>query len=126
MRPEITTVEDTLGKGDIYITAAGDCDIITAEHMSEMKDQAIVCNIGRFDNEIQIDELNKWPGIRKVNIKPQVDKYIYRDGKAVFILAEGKLVNSGCATGHSSFVMSIPFTKQVLVQLDLWKLKGRI
>ena len=121
MRPEITTVEDTPGKGDIYITAAGDCDIITAEHMSEMKDQAIVCNIGRFDNEIQIDELNKWPGIRKVNIKPQVDKYIFPDGKEIFLLAEGRLVNLGCATGHPSFVMSNSFTNQTLAQIELWK-----
>ncbi len=118
---EVKTVEDTLGIGDIYVTATGNMDIITIEHMAKMKDQAIVCNIGHFDNEIQVDKLNNYPGIRKVNIKPQVDKYIFPDGHEIFLLAEGRLVNLGCATGHSSFVMSNSFTNQVLAQIDLWK-----
>ncbi len=118
---EVTTVEDTLGKGDIYVTTTGDRDIITAEHMSLMKDQAIVCNIGHFDNEIQVAQLKAWKGIKRINIKPQVDKYVYPDGHAIFLLAEGRLVNLGCATGHPSFVMSNSFTNQVLAQMDLWK-----
>ena len=117
---EVKTTEDTLGIGDIYVTTTGNRDIITAEHMAQMKDQAIVCNIGHFDNEIQVDKLNDYPGIKKINIKPQVDKYIFPDGHEIFLLAEGRLVNLGCATGHSSFVMSNSFTNQVLAQLDLW------
>jgi len=120
---QVTTVEDTLGVGDIYVTTTGNVDIITAQHMSKMKDQAIVCNIGHFDNEIQVDKLNNWPNIKKVNIKPQVDKYIYPDGRAIFLLAEGRLVNLGCATGHPSFVMSNSFSNQTLAQIDLWKNK---
>jgi len=117
---EVTTVEDTLGRGDIYVTTTGNCDIITFEHMSKMKDQAIVCNIGHFDNEIQIDRLNTAKGVEKLNIKPQVDKYTFPDGHAIFMLAEGRLVNLGCATGHPSFVMSNSFSNQTLAQLDLW------
>jgi adenosylhomocysteinase len=118
---EVTTVEDTLGKADIYVTTTGNIDIITIEHMAKMKDQAIVCNIGHFDNEIQVAALEKYPGITKINIKPQVDKYIFPDGHAIFLLAEGRLVNLGCATGHPSFVMSNSFTNQVLAQIDLWQ-----
>ncbi|MBI5195995.1 MAG: adenosylhomocysteinase [Nitrospirae bacterium] len=118
---EVTTVEDTLGKGDIYVTSTGNRDIITIDHMAQMKDQAIVCNIGHFDNEIQMDKLNAYKGIKKINIKPQVDKYVFPDEHAIFILAEGRLVNLGCATGHPSFVMSNSFTNQTLAQLDLWK-----
>jgi len=118
---EVTTVEDTLGTADIYVTATGNMDIITIDHMAKMKDQAIVCNIGHFDNEIQIDKLNAYKGIKKINIKPQVDKYIFPDGHMIFILAEGRLVNLGCATGHPSFVMSNSFTNQTLAQIDLWK-----
>ena len=117
----VKTLEDTLGEADIYITATGNREVIILDHMKKMKDQAIVCNIGHFDNEIQIDKLNKMPGIRKINIKPQVDKYIFPDGHEIFILAEGRLVNLGCATGHPSFVMSNSFTNQVLAQIDLWK-----
>jgi adenosylhomocysteinase len=106
---------------DIYVTATGNRDIITIDHMAKMKDQAIVCNIGHFDNEIQMDKLNAYPGIRKINIKPQFDKYIFPGGHAIFILAEGRLVNLGCATGHPSFVMSNSFTNQTLAQIDLWK-----
>ncbi len=116
---EVTTVEEALSITDIYVTTTGNKDIITAEHMAKMKDQAIVCNIGHFDNEIQVNELNTWKGIKKINIKPQVDKYIYPDGHAIFLLAEGRLVNLGCATGHSSFVMSNSFTNQTLAQIDL-------
>ena len=118
---EVTNVEDTLNKGDIYVTTTGNRDVITAEHMSKMKDQAIVCNIGHFDNEIQVAKLKVWKGIKRINIKPQVDKYLYEDGHAIFLLAEGRLVNLGCATGHPSFVMSNSFTNQVLAQMDLWK-----
>jgi len=118
---EVTTVEDTLGRADIYVTTTGNTDIITAEHMTRMKDQAIVCNIGHFDNEIQVAALEKVPGITKVNIKPQVDKFIFPDGRAIFLLAEGRLVNLGCATGHPSFVMSNSFTNQTLAQIDLWQ-----
>ncbi len=120
---EVTTVEDSLGKADIYVTATGNRDVITIAHMSKMKDQAIVCNIGHFDNEIQVQALETYKGIKKVNIKPQVDKYIFPDGKAIYLLAEGRLVNLGCATGHPSFVMSNSFTNQALAQLDLWKNK---
>jgi adenosylhomocysteinase len=117
---EVTTIEDTLGRGDIYVTCTGNCDIITLEHMQKMKDQAIVCNIGHFDNEIQMDRLNTSPA-RKTNIKPQVDMYTFREGQSIFVLAEGRLVNLGCATGHPSFVMSNSFSNQTLAQLDLWK-----
>jgi adenosylhomocysteinase len=118
---EVTTVEDTLGRGDIYVTCTGNVDIITHEHMQKMKDQAIVCNIGHFDNEIQMDRLNADKTATKVNIKPQVDKYRFADGHEIFVLAEGRLVNLGCATGHPSFVMSNSFANQTLAQLDLWK-----
>jgi adenosylhomocysteinase len=120
---EVTTLEDTLGRGDIYVTCTGNVDIITYEHMEQMKDQAIVCNIGHFDNEIQMDRLNTAKGVTKLNIKPQVDKYTFRSGNAIFVLAEGRLVNLGCATGHPSFVMSNSFSNQTLAQLDLWKNK---
>jgi adenosylhomocysteinase len=120
---EVATVEDTLGEGDIYVTTTGNKDIIRIEHMSKMKDQAIVCNIGHFDNEIQVEKLNSYPGVEVVNIKPQVDKYIFPEGNAMFLLAEGRLVNLGCATGHPSFVMSNSFTNQTLAQIDLWKNK---
>lgn len=122
---EVKTVEDTLGVGDIYVTTTGNRDIITIDHMSKMKDQAIVCNIGHFDNEIQMNKLNNYPGIKKVNIKPQVDKYIFPEGHEIFILAEGRLVNLGCATGHPSFVMSNSFSNQTLAQIDLWKNKDK-
>jgi adenosylhomocysteinase len=118
---EVTTVEDTLGRGDIYVSCTGNTDIITLEHMEKMKDQAIVCNIGHFDNEIQIDRLNAAKGVTRTNIKPQVDKYTFPDGHSIFVLAEGRLVNLGCATGHPSFVMSNSFANQTLAQIDLWK-----
>ncbi len=118
---EVSTIEDALREGNIYVTTTGNKDVITAEHLSLMKDQTIVCNIGHFDNEIQVEQLTKWPGIKMINIKPQVDKYIYPDGKAIYLLAEGRLVNLGCATGHPSFVMSNSFTNQTLAQLDLWQ-----
>jgi len=117
---QVTTVEDTLGLADIYVTCTGNYGIITLEHMLKMKDQAIVCNIGHFDNEIQVDKLNVAPGVKKVNIKPQVDRYDLPSGNSIYMLAEGRLVNLGCATGHPSFVMSNSFTNQVLAQLDLW------
>jgi adenosylhomocysteinase len=120
---KVTTIEDALPTADIYVTTTGNCDIITADHMANMKDQAIVCNIGHFDNEIQVDKLNNYPGIKRINIKPQVDKYIFPDGHAIFLLAEGRLVNLGCATGHPSFVMSNSFSNQTLAQIDLWKNK---
>nr|MDA3792944.1 adenosylhomocysteinase [Elusimicrobiota bacterium] len=120
---EVTTVEDTLGEADIYVTTTGNKDVIKIEHMEKMKDQAIVCNIGHFDNEIQVSKLNNYPGINRINITPQVDKYIFPDGKEIFLLAEGRLVNLGCATGHPSFVMSNSFTNQVLAQIDLWEKK---
>jgi adenosylhomocysteinase len=120
---EVTTVEDTLGRGDIYVTCTGNLDILTFEHMQHMKDQAIVCNIGHFDNEIQVDRLNTAVGVEKIQIKPQVDMYTFQDGHSIFLLAEGRLVNLGCATGHPSFVMSNSFSNQTLAQLDLWKNK---
>jgi len=120
---EVAPVEDTLGRGDIYVTCTGNVDIITLEHMKHMKDQAIVCNIGHFDNEIQMDQLNREPGVTKLNIKPQVDQYTFPDGHSIFVLAEGRLVNLGCATGHPSFVMSNSFANQTLAQLDLWAKK---
>ena len=117
---EVTTVEDTLGEADIYVTSTGNCDVITLEHMLKMKDQAIVCNIGHFDNEIQVDRLNNAKGVSRVNIKPQVDRYDLPGDRSIYLLAEGRLVNLGCAEGHPSFVMSNSFTNQVLAQLDLW------
>ncbi len=119
----VLTVEDTLGWGDIYVTTTGNFNIIRLEHMEKMKDQAIVCNIGHFDNEIQLDNLNKAEGVVKLNIKPQVDKYTFPTGNALYMLAEGRLVNLGCATGHPSFVMSNSFANQTLAQIDLWKNK---
>jgi adenosylhomocysteinase len=118
---EVTTMEEAVKEGNIYVTTTGNLDVITIEHMKQMKDQAIVCNIGHFDNEIQVDKLVGFPGIKHVNIKPQVDKYIFPDGHALFLLAEGRLVNLGCATGHPSFVMSNSFTNQTLAQIDLWQ-----
>ena len=118
---EVTPIEDTLGEADLYVTCTGNRDIITLEHMEKMKDQAIVCNIGHFDNEIQVDRLNTRKGVKQLNIKPQVDRYTFADGHCIYMLAEGRLVNLGCATGHPSFVMSNSFTNQVLAQLDLWK-----
>jgi len=118
---EVKTVEDSLAEGNIFVTATGNRDIITAGHMKKMKDQCIVCNIGHFDNEIQVDALNALKGVKKINIKPQVDKYLFDDGHAIFILAEGRLVNLGCATGHPSFVMSNSFSNQTLAQIDLWR-----
>jgi len=118
---EVKTVEDTLGEGDIYVTTTGNKDVIRIEHMEKMKDQAIVCNIGHFDNEIQVEKLNSYLGIIRENIKPQVDKYRFPDGHEIFLLAEGRLVNLGCATGHPSFVMSNSFANQVLAQIDLWQ-----
>jgi adenosylhomocysteinase len=120
---EVAPVEDTLGRGDIYVTCTGNLDVITLDHMKGMKDQAIVCNIGHFDNEIQMDLLNTETGVKKINIKPQVDQYTFPDGHSIFVLAEGRLVNLGCATGHPSFVMSNSFSNQTLAQLDLWKNK---
>jgi adenosylhomocysteinase len=122
---QVTTIEETLGIGDIYVTCTGNVDILTLDHLQNMKDQAIVCNIGHFDNEIQVDLLNAAPGVEKVNIKPQVDKYRFKDGREIFLLAEGRLVNLGCATGHPSFVMSNSFANQTLAQLDLWKNKDK-
>ncbi len=118
---EVTTIEETLGWGNIYVSTTGNVDIITLEHMEKMKDQAIVANIGHFDNEIQVDRLNEAKGVKRTNIKPQVDKYTFADGHEIFMLAEGRLMNLGCATGHPSFVMSNSFSNQVLAQLDLWK-----
>ncbi len=117
---EVTTVEDALVEGNIFVTTTGNRDVLTIEHMKAMKTQAIVCNIGHFDNEIQVEKLDNLPGIIKVNIKPQVDKYIFPDKKEIFLLAEGRLVNLGCATGHPSFVMSNSFTNQTLAQIELW------
>ncbi|MDP0491126.1 MAG: adenosylhomocysteinase [Verrucomicrobiota bacterium JB023] len=119
----VLTVEDTLGWGDIYVTTTGNYDIIRLEHMEKMKDQAIVCNIGHFDNEIQIEKLDAAENVTKVNIKPQVDKYTFENGNSIYMLAEGRLVNLGCATGHPSFVMSNSFTNQTLAQIELWKTK---
>src|SRR2546421_217022 len=118
---EVTTIEDTLGRGDIYISATGNTDVIRFEHMQRMKDQAVVANIGHFDNEIQVDALDTGKGVKRTNIKPQVDKYTFPDGHEIFLLSEGRLVNLGNATGHPSFVMSNSFSNQVLAQLDLWK-----
>ncbi|WP_289161912.1 adenosylhomocysteinase, partial [uncultured Parabacteroides sp.] len=119
---EVTTMEEAVKEGNIFVTTTGNCDIITIGHMSQMKDQAIVCNIGHFDNEIQVDNLVNYPNIKHTNIKPQVDKYTFPTGNSIFLLAEGRLVNLGCATGHPSFVMSNSFTNQVLAQMDLWQM----
>ncbi|KAB2896441.1 MAG: adenosylhomocysteinase, partial [Dokdonella sp.] len=122
---EVNTVESTLGRGDIYVTTTGNKDVLTLAHLQAMKDQAIVCNIGHFDNEIQVDALKALPGIRHTNIKPQVDQYTFKDGRSIFLLAEGRLVNLGCATGHPSFVMSNSFSNQTLAQIDLWANKDQ-
>ncbi len=116
---KVTTIEDALAEGDVYVTTTGNRDIIRIEHIEKMKDAAIICNIGHFDNEIQVDKLKHFPGIKLVNIKPQVDKYIFPDGHSVLLLADGRLVNLGCATGHPSFVMSNSFTNQTLAQIEL-------
>ena len=118
---EVTTMEEAVKEANIFVTTTGNRDIITIAHIEAMKDQAIVCNIGHFDNEIQVNRLVNYPGIRHINIKPQVDKYIFPDGHSIFLLAEGRLVNLGCATGHPSFVMSNSFTNQTLAQIDLWQ-----
>ena len=118
---EVKTVEDSLHEGDIYVTTTGNYDIITYDHMLKMKDKAIVCNIGHFDNEIQVSKLDTTAGMQKINIKPQVDQYIFPDGHSIILLAEGRLVNLGCATGHPSFVMSNSFTNQTLAQMELWQ-----
>ena len=121
---EVNTVEATMGRGDIYVTTTGNKDVLTLEHMQGMKDQAIVCNIGHFDNEIQVERLNTSDAV-KLNIKPQVDKYTFKNGNAIYMLAEGRLVNLGCATGHPSFVMSNSFSNQTLAQIDLWANKDK-
>lgn len=121
----VMTVEDALPFADIFVTTTGNCDIITIDHMKKMKDQAILCNIGHFDSEIQVAKLQSFPKIKRTNIKPQVDKYTFPDGHSIFLLAEGRLVNLGCATGHPSFVMSNSFTNQTLAQLDLWENRGK-
>ena len=118
---EVTTMEEALSEGNIFVTTTGNKDVITLEYMAKMNDEAIVCNIGHFDNEIQVDKLNDAPGVERINIKPQVDKYIFPDGHKIYLLAEGRLVNLGCATGHPSFVMSNSFTNQTLAQLELWQ-----
>jgi adenosylhomocysteinase len=118
---EVNTIESSLGTADIYVTTTGNKDIITLQHMEQMKDQAIICNIGHFDNEIQVDRLYKAPGVKRTTIKPQYDMFTFPDGHNIYLLAEGRLVNLGCATGHPSFVMSNSFTNQTLAQIDLWK-----
>ena len=118
---EVTTMEDAVKEGNIFVTTTGNRDVITIDHLQKMKDQSIVCNIGHFDNEIQVDALVNYPGIAHLNIKPQVDKYTFPTGNSIFLLAEGRLVNLGCATGHPSFVMSNSFTNQTLAQIDLWQ-----
>ncbi len=120
---EVTTMEEAVKEGNVFVTTTGNKDVITAEHMSQMQDQAIVCNIGHFDNEIQVVQMEALPGVEKLNIKPQVDRYNFPDGHSIFLLAEGRLVNLGCATGHPSFVMSNSFTNQTLAQIDLWEKK---
>jgi len=122
---EVTNIDDALEIGNIFVTATGNKDVITLEHMRRMKDQSIVCNIGHFDNEIQMDRLNEAADVVRTNIKPQVDKYTFDHGNSIFVLAEGRLVNLGCATGHPSFVMSNSFTNQTLAQIDLWKNRGK-
>jgi adenosylhomocysteinase len=123
---QVSILEDALAEGNIFVTATGNRDVITIEHMTCMKDESIVCNIGHFDNEIQVDKLKEFPGIKHTNIKPQVDKYSFPDGHSIYLLAEGRLVNLGCATGHPSFVMSNSFTNQVLAQMDLWRNRYKI
>lgn len=118
---KVVTLEEALPEADIFITTTGNKDIIKTDHMEKMKDQAIVCNIGHFDNEIQVDALNDMEGVKRQAIKPQVDKYTFPDGHSIFLLAEGRLVNLGCATGHPSFVMSNSFTNQTLAQMELWQ-----
>lgn len=118
---EVTTMEEAVKEGNIFVTTTGNCDVVTIEHLQQMKDQSIVCNIGHFDNEIQVDKLVNFPGITHLNIKPQVDKYTFPAGNSIFLLAEGRLVNLGCATGHPSFVMSNSFSNQTLAQIDLWQ-----
>jgi adenosylhomocysteinase len=118
---EVTTMEKAVKEGNIFVTTTGNRDVITIDHLKQMKDQAIVCNIGHFDNEIQVDKLVNYPGMKHLNIKPQVDKYTFPTGNSIFLLAEGRLVNLGCATGHPSFVMSNSFTNQTLAQIDLWQ-----
>jgi adenosylhomocysteinase len=118
---KVTTLEEALKEGNIFVTTTGNCDVITTEDMKKMKDQAIVCNIGHFDNEIQIEKLDALKDVKKISIKPQVNKYTFPEGNEIYVLAEGRLVNLGCATGHSSFVMSNSFTNQVLAQIDLWE-----
>jgi len=122
----VKTIEETLFEGDIFVTATGNRDIITVAHMEKMKDEAIVCNIGHFDNEIQVEKLEKYKGIKEINIKPQVDKFVFPDGHAIVLLSRGRLVNLGNATGHPSFVMSASFTNQVLAQIELWENKYAI
>ena len=123
---EVKRVEDALPEGNIYVTTTGNCDIITLEHMLLMKDQSIVCNIGHFDNEIQVERLQNHPGIKRIEVKPQVDQYVFSDGHSIILLAEGRLVNLGCATGHPSFVMSNSFSNQTLAQIDLWTIERPI
>jgi adenosylhomocysteinase len=123
---EVKPVEDVLHEANIYVTTTGNKDIITIEHMKNMKDKSIVCNIGHFDNEIQVAQLMSYPGIKRVNVKPQVDEYVFPDGKSIILLAEGRLVNLGCATGHPSFVMSNSFSNQTLAQIDLWTKKYEV
>jgi len=118
---QVAPIEDTLGIADIYVSATGNCDVITFEHLEKMKDQAIVCNIGHFDNEIQVERLKTGKGVAHTPIKPQYDMYTFPSGRSIYLLAEGRLVNLGCATGHPSFVMSNSFTNQTLAQIDLWK-----
>ncbi len=117
---EVKTLEEVIGEGDIFVTTTGNKDVIRIDHMEKMKSHAIVCNIGHFDNEIQVEKLFEYPGIKRVNIKPQVDEFVFPDGHSIFLLAEGRLVNLGCATGHPSFVMSNSFSNQVMAQIDLW------
>jgi len=125
---EVALLEDALAEGDIYVTTTGNKDIICIEHMEKMKDEAIVCNIGHFDNEIQVEKLEKYPGIKEINIKPQVDKFIFPEpnGNSIILLSRGRLVNLGNATGHPSFVMSASFTNQVLAQIELWEEKYEV
>ena len=122
---EVTTIDEALKEGQIFVTTTGNKDVITLEHMKQMKDEAIVCNIGHFDNEIQVEKLESDPDVKKENIKPQVDRYRFGDGHSIYLLAEGRLVNLGCATGHPSFVMSNSFSNQTLAQIDLWKKRGQ-
>jgi adenosylhomocysteinase len=118
---EVTTMEEAVKEGNIFVTTTGNKDVITLDHIKQMRDEAIVCNIGHFDNEIQVDALNNFKGATRINIKPQVDKYVFENGNCIYLLAEGRLVNLGCATGHPSFVMSNSFTNQTLAQIELWQ-----